>query len=271
LILDKGAEAVIRKRLFPKCRPVILLLFVLLASVVAQGADRTLELYVFPEGSNQADGSMANPYGSLPEAVDAVRALRRSGNTEPAVIYLREGRHQLNETLVLGMEDGAPSTSEEVALPLHGAGEATSPAYLTIAAYPGEHPVVSAGVSVTDWKRLESAPPGLPEIAVDEVWVADMPEDMERFYTLYDGQGRLNRARNAGFAPTKTGDRIQKLIGMLVRHVSERNPYAKDGTFSINPRKDCHVTQHFIILIADSISRLPSHACRLSDGNGGRN
>jgi len=207
MIHDKGAEAVARKRLFLICRPVILLLFLLLVSVVAQGADRTMELYVSLEGSTQADGSMANPYGSLPEAVDAVRALRRSGNTEPVVIYLREGRHQLNETLVLGIEDGVPSTSEEVALPLHGAGEATGPAHLTFAAYPGEHPVVSAGVTITGWKRLEPAPFASPHITTGKVWVADMPEGMERFYTLYDGQGRLNRARNAGFLPTKTGDR----------------------------------------------------------------
>jgi hypothetical protein len=204
LISNKGAEAVTRKRQFLKCRPVILLLFILLASVAAQGADRTMEFYVSPEGSTQGDGSLVNPYGTLPDAVEAVRALRKAGNAEPVTILLREGRHQLNETLVLGMEDGVPSTSEEVALPLHGVGEATDTAHLTITAYPGEHPLVSAGVPVTGWKRLEPAPPELPEIAANKVWVADMPEGMERFYTLYDGQGRLNRARNAGFAPTKT-------------------------------------------------------------------
>ncbi len=47
----------------------------------------------------------------------------------------------------------------------------------------------------------------MPSKAAGQVWVADMPEGMERFYTLYDVQGRLNRARDQGFFPTKTGDK----------------------------------------------------------------
>jgi hypothetical protein len=123
------------------------------------------------------------------------------------VIYLREGRHQLNETLVLGNEDGNPSTSGFVTLGGYGAGAITEPAFLTLVAYPGEHPIVSGGVPVTDWKKLQSAPAELPASAVGKVWVADMPESMKRFYTLYDNQGRLNRARNSGFAYTKQGDK----------------------------------------------------------------
>ena len=88
----------------------------------------------------------------------------------------------------------------------YGAGDTTGPAYLTFAAFPGEHPVVSGGIPVTGWKRLESAPAELPAKAVGKVWVADMPEGMDRFYTLYDSHGRLNRARNSGFAYTKPGN-----------------------------------------------------------------
>jgi len=105
------------------------------------------------------------------------------------------------------MEDGAPSTLDSVNLDRPGAGETASPAHLTFVAYPGENPVVSAGVPVTDWKRLESSPPELPSKAVGKVWVADMPAGLERFYTLYDGRGRLSRARDAGFSPTKSGDK----------------------------------------------------------------
>lgn len=174
------------------------------ASVLAQTEDVT-SIYVGPEGGDQANGSLARPFGSLPEAVDAVRALRNSGNTDPAVIYLREGRHQLDETLVLGLEDGNPSTTGRVTLGGYGAGAIAEPAYLTIAAYPGESPVVSGGVPVTGWKRLQSAPPELQASVAGKVWVADMPEGMDRFYTLYDEEGRLNRARNSGFAYTKPG------------------------------------------------------------------
>jgi hypothetical protein len=177
----------------------------LLFGFVVLGESYATEIVVSVDGHAQADGSPERPYGTLTDAVKAVRAWRQAGHTEPVTIVLREGRHQLNRTLVLGMADGAPASPETATLPKYGAGEATGPAFLTFAAYPGEHPVVSAGVPVTGWKRLESPPAELPAPAVGKVWVADMPAGLEKFYTLYDGRGRLSRARNAGFAITKPG------------------------------------------------------------------
>ena len=85
------------------------ILVVFLLAFVVQGESLALDIYVSVDGDAQADGSLAKPYGSLPDAVEAVRALRRAGDTEPAKIILREGRHQLNQTLVLGMEDRSPT------------------------------------------------------------------------------------------------------------------------------------------------------------------
>jgi hypothetical protein len=186
-------------------RRVVALGLLWVLAFLVQGEGFAEEVYVSVDGAAQADGSAAKPYGSLPDAVNAVRALRKSGHTEPVTIVLREGRHQLNETLILGMKDGGPVPLEGAILPKYGAGDMTGPAYLTIAAYPGEKPVVSGGVPITAWKRLESAPSGLPAKAAAKLWVANMPAGMGRFYTLYDSKGRLNRARNAGFAPTKAG------------------------------------------------------------------
>ena len=122
---------------------------------------RARGIYVSVDGASRADGSLSNPYGSIPDAVEAVRVLRSSGFDKPVVIYLCEGRHQLEETLVLGTEDGAPIAPDEVSFEQYGAGEIMQP-HLTITAYPGEHPVVSGGVPITGWKRLESAPNNLP-------------------------------------------------------------------------------------------------------------
>jgi len=133
--------------------------------------------------------------------------LRRAGNRKPAVIYLREGRHQLNETLVLGLADGAPGGPRNVELDGPGAGADPGPAYLTFAAYRGERAVVSGGVPVTGWQKLEPAPPALPATAVGKVWVAPIPEGLERFSTLFDTHGRLPRARSDGFVPVKRGDK----------------------------------------------------------------
>ncbi len=183
-------------------KQIVILMLVLTAGSLCHATD----IYVSVEGSVQADGSLTNPYGSLPEAVKAVRALRKEGNTEPVQIILREGRHQLSQTLVLGPEDGSPSDAQSAPLPKYGAGEASGPAYLTFTAFPGENPVVSAGVQVTGWKRVISAPAELPAKAVGKLWVADMPTGLERFYTLYDAKKRLNRARGDGFLPTKNGN-----------------------------------------------------------------
>ncbi|WP_404306085.1 right-handed parallel beta-helix repeat-containing protein [Neorhodopirellula lusitana] len=182
----------------------VMLTLLVASSVTAQGT--TLKIYVSVNAEADADGSLENPYGSLPAAVEAVKALRKTGHTEPAVIHLREGRHQLNQTLVLGRADGNPAAANVSELPKHGAGKSSERAYLTFAAYPGESPVVSAGVPVTGWKPLSSAPAEVPSNAVDKIWVADMPAGLERFYTLYDSQGRLNRARGEGFLPTENGD-----------------------------------------------------------------
>ncbi|MCP4197573.1 MAG: right-handed parallel beta-helix repeat-containing protein, partial [Proteobacteria bacterium] len=178
----------------------------MLVAFVVQNECSAREVYVSVDGHAKVDGSLAKPYGSLPDAVKAVRVLRRSGNAEPVKIVLREGRHQLDQTLVLGLEDGALASSDAIALPQYGAGETKQPAHLTIAAFPGEQPVVSGGVPVTGWKRLESPPSELPVRAAGKVWVADMPAGLGRFHCLFDVRGRLSRARDAGFAVTKPGD-----------------------------------------------------------------
>ncbi|MDB4766399.1 right-handed parallel beta-helix repeat-containing protein [bacterium] len=165
------------------------------------------DIYVSVDRNAQADGSLANPYGNIPDAVDAVRALREAGQNEPSKIILREGRHQLNQTLVLGIEDGSPEAVGDVNLPQYGAGDAKAPAFLTFTAHPGETPVISAGMPVEGWERLETEPADLPSEATGKVWVADIPADLQTFYTLYDAQGRLKRARGNGFLPTKAGNK----------------------------------------------------------------
>ena len=146
------------------------------------------DVYVSVGGHAQADGSVEKPYGSIPDAVSAVRELRAAGDSDPIVIYLREGRYQLDETLVLGLQDGNP-TATKVPLEKHGAGQKTRPAHLTFAAYPGEQPVVSGGVPITGWKRLESPPSEMPVKAAGKVWVADMPAGLGRFHCCLTATG----------------------------------------------------------------------------------
>ena len=184
---------------------VYIFLGVLLVAFGCGSEQHTDEIYVAAMGDDNAEGSIAEPLATISAAVQKVRSIRKSGNSGPMTIYLRGGRHYLNETLVLGIADGsAPSTDDNKAEETNT--DQLSEAYLTFAAYPNEKPIISAGVPVNGW-QLVQAHSELPEEAVGKVWVADIPDAIDKFYTLYDEKGRLNRARTEGFIPTKMGDK----------------------------------------------------------------
>jgi hypothetical protein len=184
----------------------VFICIIIIFTNLACNTGESIELYVSVEGNDNSVGSLSAPFATIPKAVEAVRELRKNGNSNPATIFLREGRHQLNQTLVLGREDGPSSLADPTPFEEYGAGPSTDPAHLTFVAYPGEKPVLSSGIPVSGWKLLESPPSELPANAIGKVWEADIPGALEKFYTLYDDHGRLNRARGTGFAPTKPGD-----------------------------------------------------------------
>ena len=100
------------------------------------------EIYVSIDGNDTSDGSILKPLATISAAVKKVRSIRELGNTEPMTIYLREGRHYLKKTLVLGIDDGITTSLDKVA------DEESTKAYLTFAAYPNEEPIISAGKPV---------------------------------------------------------------------------------------------------------------------------
>ncbi|MBU2950883.1 right-handed parallel beta-helix repeat-containing protein [Tamlana agarivorans] len=181
-------------------------LFVLVATLGCAKQEEPIAIYVSVEGSDTAAGSLSKPFATILKAVEEVRDLRKKGNTNPATIYIREGRHLLNETLVLGLEDGnvVPEKSKD----FEKVGAGTLPdAYLTFSAYGDEKPVISSGIPVEGWQLVSSELQDLTAAAKGKVWVADIPEGMDTFYTLYDTNERLNRARSEGFVPTQEGDK----------------------------------------------------------------
>ena len=58
-------------------------------------------------------------------------------------------------------------------------------------------------MKITGWKKLTEYPAALPAKTKGNIWVADVPKNPGRFFTLYDGPQRLPRARSEAFAPTK--------------------------------------------------------------------
>lgn len=132
------------------------------------------------------------PFASLKRARDAVREEISKGLKKDIVVLIRGGTYYLEETVVFGLQDSGGSFT------------------ITYAAYPGEKPVFSGGVKIEGWRKLEEEEEPevwkrLPPEARGKVWVADVPAELGRFYTLYDGDKRLPRARSAGFMPEKEG------------------------------------------------------------------
>src|SRR5450759_3526868 len=147
-------------------------------------AANAAEFYVATNGQDVNPGTKGQPFATLQRARDEVRKLVAKGLTSNVTIWIRGGTYTLPETLVLGPEDSG-----------------TDKYSITYAAVPGEEPVISSGVKIEGWKELETMLNDLPVPARGKVWVADVPESLGRFYTLYDKQGHLPRARGDGFIP----------------------------------------------------------------------
>lgn len=167
------------------------LTFILTVSL-GLGKALAADFYVAPNGSDDWSGKLPDskendgPFATLSRARDAVRELKAQSGDKEIVVQIRGGDYRLGETVVFGLEDSG--------------GDST----ITYEAYPGEKPVFHSDISPGNWKKLETPLPHLPESARGKIWVADLGSSGERFYTLYDSQGLLPRARSEGFLPAKS-------------------------------------------------------------------
>ncbi len=158
-------------------------------SVVTTDAD----FYVSIDGDDNWSGSLpvANkqstdgPFATLARARDAVRKLKHQSPGKNVVVLIREGFYPQDETVVFSLEDSG-----------------TGDTMVTYAAYPGEKPILSSGQEIQGWRKAPDGLPGLPEKAQGKVWVTDVSD---RFFTLYDADGILPRARSEGFIPLEGG------------------------------------------------------------------
>ncbi len=154
-----------------------LFLIIGLAAICAQVAAEKL-YYVSPVGSDLAEGTIQAPFKTLEKARDAVRGLSKVERRQNIRVILRGGTYFMKRPFVLNVEDGAPlglSVSYE--------------------AFPGETPVLDSGVEITGWKKAKTLPEGTPSIAMGNLYAADMPDGLDRFYSLFDESGFIGRAR----------------------------------------------------------------------------
>lgn len=151
------------------------------------------DFYISPSGNDSWSGTLAapnadrsdGPFKTLTKARDAVRS-KLAGMDKDIVVMLRGGNYFIDKTIVFGLADSGKGQHRVI--------------YRN---YPGEEPVFSSGVNIIGWKKVNKTLPALPAVATGKIWVADVPEKLERFFTLYDGNQRLPRARSKAFAPTK--------------------------------------------------------------------
>jgi len=158
------------------------ILILLLFLVPPQAIAEDLIIYVSPHGNNFNPGTSEKPLKTLHAARDFIRALSDLERNRNIEVILGGGTYFLTETFVLGLKDGGKEGYT-----------------VTYKAYPGELAILSSGVGIRDWKKPEVFPDSLPLAARDQVWQADIPEGVERFYVMYDGYKRLQRARSKGF------------------------------------------------------------------------
>ncbi len=160
---------------------------------IGANKDYKADFYIAIDGNDEWSGTLDSPNGAktdgpfatLARARDAVRELKTNEKQNDITVLIRGGRYYLTKTLVFNLDDAAPKDHT-----------------ITYAAYPGEEPIFSSGVRISDWEELgRDVPAELPEMAKNKIWVADLPAELGRFKTLYDGDSRLPRARCQGFNP----------------------------------------------------------------------
>ena len=169
-----------------------LVIFAVTACRFSSSANATADFFVSTRGSDQWSGTLKEPnaqatdgpFATLDRARDAVRVVDKDRDI---LVLIREGKYQLTRTVVFELEDSGSNDSK-----------------VTYAAYPGERPAFSSGQEILGWKRAQTDLPGLPMEANGKVWVAEVSE---HFYTLYDDEGMLPRARSEGFIPLPGGSR----------------------------------------------------------------
>lgn len=175
-------------------KQILILMLAFVAVSLCSATPTESDFYVSTKGSNAWSGTSSvpnaqgtdGPFATLERVRDAVRHLKKSKKTD-IIVLVRGGTYQLDETVVFGLEDS-------------GNGDST----ITYAAYPGETPVFSSGRQIKGWEKVSGTLPRLPDKAQGNVWVAKVSD---RFFTLYDAEGMLLRARSEGFIPLSGSSR----------------------------------------------------------------
>jgi hypothetical protein len=157
--------------------PVIFLLLIVPLLGIAQ-----LQLYVSANGNDANDGTINKPFTTISKALRQVRELRRLNDAaikNGAHIILREGIYNLYEPIFIRPEDAGTSESPTV-----------------IESANNERAIISGGIQIKNWKKLNDHVDGLSPTIASKIWVADIDEDID-FRQLWVNNIKAIRAKDA--------------------------------------------------------------------------
>jgi hypothetical protein len=166
-------------------------LFILLLVFSSQAAT----IYLSTSGNDKNPGTKEQPLATLNAALRKARELRRL--KDPSIengihIIISGGVYNLDEPVFIRPED---------------AGTKDSPTYIEAAA--NEQPVLSGGVTISNWKKPAQKVNGLSAIAQRNIWIADVPQWAGRpaeFRQLWINDRKAIRARDCN------GDTMNRIL-----------------------------------------------------------
>jgi len=186
------------------CSLLLAVLWVIAGFACPAFAASAVRFYLSPNGNDAWSGlkeqsdvaGSDGPLATLDGVRRKVREHRAKGVVGPVTVEIRGGEYTLDRTVVFGVEDS---------------GNEKSP--VTYRAYPGEKPVFTGGIRLSQWKKLEAYPEHASKEARGNLWVHDIPEERKgkwRITSLYAGQDMLTRAYspNLKIAPEHKSDEL---------------------------------------------------------------
>ena len=136
--------------------------------------------YVSPEGNDTNPGTLEQPVATLQKAQELVRHLPNR-NVNVNVIF-RGGEYHLSDKVIFTVDDSAP--------------EGYSYSY---EAYPGETPVFTSAVKLTQWKKTKNYPVAVDADLLNRIWEVEYDATLDKPYVLFSEGKMIHRSKKGGF------------------------------------------------------------------------
>jgi len=160
------------------------MIVLMVSSSLVAAQNSSADFYVAANGSDSYPGTLEKPFATLERARLVVRQAKKIKSEKDYLVYIRGGHYELAQPVDFDVVDSAEGGRR-----------------IKYAAYPGEKPVFSGGVILTNWKKTDRYPENLPEKARGKVYNHDIPDGVDYFVTMYKGARRLPRAVSEGTRP----------------------------------------------------------------------